>query len=87
MLDKLDLEITEYRDKSARIFKIDTEFALESLFLTKKYEAKVKTVSGVTEISKPLVEGTYIAIIYKETRYSFRIVFLESDSREDIIVK
>jgi len=87
MLDTIEIEITDYKSGSAHIFKLDTELQLKQCTLTKRYEAKLVTDSGITEITKPLVTGNFVAIIYKETRFSYRIVFLPSDIREDIVIK
>lgn len=87
MVDELEFEISESKVGCATVFTIDTEFTLKSCVLTKKYELKVKTDSGTTGITPPLVEsGNYISIIYKHTRFCYRVVMLPADTREDIII-
>lgn len=87
MTDTFEVEISEYKEGSAHVFKLDTEYEVKSCFLTKKYEAKIITASGMTEITKPLVVGTFVALIFKDTRFSYKVVFMPSDKREDIQVK
>lgn len=83
----MEIDIKTETNGSATIITLDTEYTLKSCTLTKKLEAKIITESGVTEITNPLVNGVYVALIYKHTRFAYRIVFLPSDKMEIIEIK
>lgn len=87
MVDSLEIEVTKTKKGSANVVTLDTETTLKTCHLTKKYEAKIVTESGVTHITEPLIDdGNYICIIYKHTRYAYRIVFIKAAMREEIII-
>lgn len=86
MLGDFDIEITERKVGSAHTFTLDSEYDLKNCTLTKKYEAKVVNSAGETTVTKPLVSGTYLALVWKHTRFAYRIVFLKSNEREDLYI-
>lgn len=87
MMDSIEVEITKSKQGSANIVLLDTEYRLRSCHLTKKYEAKIVTDSGVTQITEPLIDdGNYISMIIPHTMYSYRIIFVKASMREDIIL-
>lgn len=83
----MDIDVKSEKNGSATIFTLDTEYTLKSCNLTKKLEAKIITESGVTEMTEPLISGVFVALIYKHTRFAYRIVFLPSDKMEIIEIK
>lgn len=84
MQDTLELDIVETTNGSASVFTIDTEYSLKSCRITSKNEAKIVTESGITQMTKPLVNGNFIAISVQKTRFSFYVIFIPADVYEFI---
>lgn len=84
MIDKLELEVTKTDlGNGIEAYLIDTDYDVESCHITDKNQVKIKTKSGQTEMTEPLVKDTnYTIVVYQYTRFAFKVVFIPNATRQ-----